>query len=82
MTPAADWVEVPVVLAGLYRPRLRAYPVYTVMAEKFEAMVQLGMANSRMKDFYNVDFLLSRFSLDNGILRAAIGNTFARRQTA
>ena len=82
VTPAAEWVEVPVVLAGLDMPRLKAYPVYTVMAEKFEAMVQLGMANSRMKDFYDLDFLLSRFSLDNEILRTAIRNTFARRQTA
>ena len=40
VTPAAEWVEVPVVLAGLDSPRLRAYPVYTVIAEKFEAMVQ------------------------------------------
>ncbi|MCA2971172.1 MAG: nucleotidyl transferase AbiEii/AbiGii toxin family protein [Brevundimonas sp.] len=82
VTPAAEWAEVPVVLEGLDKPRLKAYPVYTVIAEKFEAMVQLGMANSRMKDFYDLDFLLSRFSLDNEILRTAIRNTFARRQTA
>ena len=62
VTPAAEWVEVPVVLAGSDRPQLKAYPVYTMIAEKFEAMVQLGMANSRMKDFYDLDFLLSRFS--------------------
>ena len=74
--------EVPVVLEGFDKPRLKAYPVYTVIVDKFEAIVQLGMANSRMKDCYDVDVLLSRFSLNNDILRKAIQNTFARRQAA
>jgi predicted nucleotidyltransferase component of viral defense system len=82
ITPPAEWVELPVLLAGWSKPRLKAYPVYTVIAEKLEAMVQLGMANSRMKDFYDLDFLLRKFILDQDTLREAIRNTFARRRTA
>ena len=81
VTPAPDFVEIPVILSGLEAPRLMAYPVYTVIAEKLEAMVQLGIDNSRMKDFYDLDFLLARFALDDDILRQAIRNTFERRQT-
>jgi hypothetical protein len=46
-------VEFPVLL-DFPAPRLRGYPKETVVAEKLEAMVQLGLANSRMKDFYDV----------------------------
>jgi len=56
--------------------------VYTVVAEKFEAMVKLGNANTRMKDFHDVWFLTRRFTLDHRTLRQAIEATFARRQTS
>jgi len=36
---------------------LRAYPVYTVIAEKYEAIVSLGMANTRLKDYFDLWFL-------------------------
>lgn len=82
VTPGAEEIEVPGILKGLTAPRLKAYPVYTVIAEKLEAMVQLGMMNSRMKDFYDLDFLLARFELEEGVLREAVRRTFARRGTA
>ena len=53
ITPSAELVEFPALLE-FDPPRLRAYPRETVIAEKLEAMVQLGMANSRMKDFFDV----------------------------
>lgn len=62
-------------------PRLRAYPQETVIAEKLHAMVTLGLANSRMKDYYDVWMLLRTFELDPGRLRQAIKATFARRGT-
>ena len=62
-------------------PRLRAYPRETVVAEKLEAMVQLGLANSRMKDFYDVVVLSRSFEFDGGLLARAIGATFERRRT-
>ena len=63
-------------------PHLRAYPPETVIAEKFYAMVALGRANSRMKDYYDVWMLTRTFTLDPLRLRQAIAATFARRVTA
>ena len=51
------------------------------MAEKCEAMVKLGMANSRMKDFHDLSSLAALFSFDGVILAHAIAETFARRKT-
>lgn len=82
VTPSAEEIEVPGILEGLEAPRLKGYPVYTVIAEKLEAMVQLGMTNSRMKDFYDVDFLLAKFELEESVLHEAVRRTFVRRGTA
>lgn len=62
-------------------PRLRVYPVYTVIAEKFQAMVMLGIANSRMKDFYDIRTIASTMVLDGHILSQSIKATFERRKT-
>lgn len=62
-------------------PQLNAYPRETVVAEKFQAMVQLGMANSRMKDFYDVWTLARQFEFDGAGVCAAIRATYQRRQT-
>jgi hypothetical protein len=81
VTPAPEQIKFPTLLDAP-SPQLLAYPRYTMVAEKLEAMVRLGMANSRMKDFYDV-FLLSRlFDFDGWILCDAIRNTFARRSTS
>ncbi len=61
--------------------RLLTYPRETVAAEKLEAMVKLGIANSRMKDFYDMEVMLRTFPFDGKILVAAIQNTFERRGT-
>lgn len=60
---------------------LITYPVETVIAEKLEAMVSLGLANSRMKDFYDLHWLATRFDLNQASLKEAIQNTFARRRS-
>ena len=81
VTPAPERIKFPTLLQTP-PPELLAYPRYTMVAEKLEAMVRLGMANSRMKDFYDV-FLLSRlFDFDGWILCDAIRNTFVRRSTS
>jgi len=80
VTPAPESASFPTLL-DFPAPYVRTYPVYTVVAEKFEAMVKLGMANTRMKDFHDVWFLARRFEFDRTILRQAIEATFARRQT-
>src|SRR3546814_4250355 len=53
LEPGAEVVDYPAML-DLPAPRLRAYARETVIAEKFQAMVALGRANSRMKDFYDI----------------------------
>lgn len=62
-------------------PTLLSYPREAVVAEKYQAMVVLGMANSRMKDFYDVSFLARQFDFDGARLCAAIRATFDRRNT-
>ena len=80
ITPEASVVEFPPLL-DFPAPRLRAYPRETVVAEKLDAMVQLGMANSRMKDFYDVAVLARDFEFDSALLVSAIRATFERRKT-
>ncbi|MBK9072509.1 MAG: nucleotidyl transferase AbiEii/AbiGii toxin family protein [Myxococcales bacterium] len=62
-------------------PVLRAYAKETVIAEKFHAMVVLGMSNSRMKDFFDIAWLAEHFDFDEAVLRSAIESTFNRRST-
>jgi hypothetical protein len=76
----AQVVTFPSIL-DLPAPRLRAYPRESVIAEKFQAMVTLGMANSRMKDFYDVWMLSRSFDFDGLTLTKAITATFKRRKT-
>ena len=82
VTPGPLTVAYPTLLGGFTAPLLRVYPVYTVIAEKYQAMVMLGQANSRMKDFFDLALIARRTELDGATLAAAIAATFARRQTA
>ncbi len=68
-------------MLDLPAPRLRAYARETVIAEKFQAMVALGRANSRMKDFYDIWLLSQSFPFDDDRLDRAIAATFERRET-
>ena len=63
-------------------PVLRAYPREAVVAEKLHAMVDLGLANSRMKDFFDIRFLATNFSFEGEALGESVRSTFARRETA
>ena len=78
--PGVEDIDLPVLL-DMPSPHLRAYPLETVIAEKFHAMVALGRANSRVKDYYDVWMLTSAFEIDPERLRRAIVATFARRST-
>lgn len=80
VTPAAEEITYPTVL-DFPAPTLRAYPFYTVVAEKFQAMVWLGIANSRMKDFYDLWIIMRKFDFEGQILANAIAATFTRRNT-
>lgn len=82
VSPAPELIQYPVLLNDLPVPQLRAYPKYTVVAEKFQAICTLGMANSRMKDYFDLWILLRENALDPAGLKRAIETTFARRRTA
>jgi hypothetical protein len=53
--------------------------MYTVVAEKFETLVSLGIANTRMKDYFDLWVLRQQGKFDNELLRTAIAETFLRR---
>ena len=78
--PGVEDIDLPVLL-DMPSPHLRAYPPETVIAEKFHAMVVLGRANSRMKDYYDVWMLTSTIRIEPERMRRAIAATFARRKT-
>lgn len=78
--PGPVTIELPVLL-DQPAARLLAYPYEVVIAEKFQAMVALGLANTRLKDFYDVWFLSKAQEIDRARLARAIAATFARRET-
>lgn len=80
VTPEPQAIEYPVLIKDLPAPMLRAYPKYTVIAEKFHAICLLGMANTRMKDYFDLSVLLAGDDINAGQLAAAVKATFARRK--
>jgi predicted nucleotidyltransferase component of viral defense system len=81
VTPGPEEIIFPVLL-DFPRPTLRAYPKYTVVAEKTEAMVVLGEQNSRMRDFYDLWILARTQPFEGSVLADAFTATFSRRKTA
>jgi predicted nucleotidyltransferase component of viral defense system len=80
VTPGIEETEFPTLL-DFRPPHLRTYPRETVVAEKFEAMVRLGLINSRMKDFYDLWTLASTYAFSGSLLARAFTATFERRGT-
>jgi predicted nucleotidyltransferase component of viral defense system len=80
VTPDAMEIDYPVLLDSP-NPRVRTYPKETVVAEKLQAIVALGMTNGRMKDFYDLWMMLRHFEFDGATLAKAIAATFSRRRT-
>jgi predicted nucleotidyltransferase component of viral defense system len=81
VTPAPQLMRLPAMLSELPTPLLYAYNRETVIAEKFEAMVLLGIGNTRMKDFYDLWYLSQHFTFEGNLLSRAIAATFERRRT-
>lgn len=81
VTPGPEKLVFPNLLPEFPAPQIRAYPIYTVLAEKIHAMVHLSLDNSRMKDFYDVWYLSDHFKIDTTQLKVAIRQTFNRRNT-
>lgn len=78
--PQAEEMAYPVAL-GDPAPHLKAYRPETVIAEKLEAMVSLGIRNSRIKDFFDIDYLARTNNFDRPTLIEAVRRTFERRGT-
>ena len=74
------WIDYPTIL-GMPSPRIRAYPLESFISEKFEAIVALGLANSRLKDFYDLYVTSNVFELEGESLAEAIATTFTSRNT-
>ena len=81
VVPEPRWIDYPQLL-DLGRPRLLGYPVEATLAEKLHAVVELGLTNSRMKDYYDLWAAQTLGITTPGALGAAIRHTFARRETA
>jgi len=81
VTPDSEVVKLKQILDDNPAPVMNVYPRETVIAEKFKALVHLGMANSRMKDFFDLHVLIQDFHFDRGMVARAIERTFNRRGT-
>ncbi len=80
IVPCATEMEYPSLLE-MKKPLLKAYSMESVIAEKFEAMVYLAEANSRMKDFYDICILSQKYNFEGKVLKEAIQTTFKHRKT-
>lgn len=81
VTPEPLWIEFPSILDG-EKPKIQAYTLVSAIAEKYQAMIDLDMLNSRMKDFYDIYFLCQNLPFEGALLQKAIEQTFQRRKTA
>jgi hypothetical protein len=79
--PKPELLDYPTLL-DFPAPRLLAYPRETVIAEKFQSMVELGIANSRMKDFFDLWYLAGHFEFHGDPLSKAMRAMFERRKTS
>ncbi len=77
--PPPELIQYPAIL-DFPAPRVRAYHPATVIAEKLNAVVILGIVNSRMKDFYDMYVMLKNMAIDDVLLETAIRSTFQRRK--
>lgn len=82
VTPGPEEATYPTLLDDQPPPRLIVYPRATVVAEKLEAIVRFGMANSRMKDYFDLRVLAREGAIDPRILGDAIAATFLSRGRA
>ncbi len=78
--PKTKVIDYPVIL-DFPKPHLKSYPVESVISEKFEAMIKLGLLNSRMKDFYDIWLIMRQFDFNGSNFTQALKRTFEHRKT-
>ena len=81
VTPTTSVLTIPALL-DQEPPQIISYPIETIIAEKLEAIISIGLITSRMKDFYDLYFIFSSVPLNLDTVREAVYATFTRRQTA
>ena len=81
ITPKPEDLDYPVLLKETPAVNVMAYSLETVVAEKFQAMIDLAEENSRMKDFFDVYRILESGRINEGMLQQAIIATFSNRET-
>ncbi|MBU0477019.1 nucleotidyl transferase AbiEii/AbiGii toxin family protein [bacterium] len=79
--PKPKVIEYPTIL-DFPKPKLKGYPAESVVSEKFEAMVKLGLLNSRMKDFHDIWLMMRQFDFNGSKLTEALKRTFEHRKTS
>jgi hypothetical protein len=79
--PKPEVIDYPVIL-DLPKPHLKGYPAESVISEKFEAMLKLGLLNSRMKDFYDIWLMMRQFDFKGTKLAEALKRTFEHRKAS
>ncbi len=79
--PKPKVIDYPVIL-DFPKPHLKGYPAESVVSEKFETIVKLGLLNSRMKDFYDILLMMRQFDFDGLKLVKALKGTFEHRKTS
>jgi len=80
VSPAPFWIEYPTLIDG-ESPRLKAYTLESAVAEKYQIMVDKGIVNSRMKDYFDIYYLAKNKTFNGSKLQEAIKKTFQRRET-
>lgn len=81
ITPWASEIEIPTLLSDhLPCPRISAYPLETIVAEKLHAMAQHGYDNTRLKDYYDIWKIQRNYEFDGETLSQAISATFGQQQ--
>ncbi|MEK6564199.1 MAG: nucleotidyl transferase AbiEii/AbiGii toxin family protein [Candidatus Omnitrophota bacterium] len=78
--PRTKVIDYPVIL-DFPKPHLNGYPQESVISEKFEAMIKLGLLNSRMKDFYDIWLMMRQFEFKGANIASAVKKTFNNRKT-
>ena len=78
--PKFEKRSIPTQLAGDISPLINTYSVETTISEKLDAILYLMDFTSRMKDYYDIFYLLNRFDFDGNVLKKAIESTFNNRK--
>lgn len=81
IVPSPTELEYPTIFDALEEPAIMAYSLETVVAEKFQTMIDRGRFNSRMKDYFDLYRIFSVHKFDEPLLSEAIKATFQNRGT-